>query len=824
MDMENTRGDTESSHHRSPGDQPCGSVSLDFKDNNMRNKELNDEEKYDISSCTSATQILWSTGVLSEPIPNGFYSIVADKKLKELYKAIPTIDDLHALETNGYKADIILVDAEKDKKLSKLKQYTVALVNGLHGNPPAIIKKIAGLVSDVYKRPNLDLSPKKAVLEAAASENGGVQLLGQIKCGSCRPRAILFKVLADSVGLESRLVVGLPTEGYSECVDSYKHLSVLVVLNSVEFLVDLMRFPGQLIPRSSKAIYMTHISATGESDSADYDSCDSPMEPNSPLYGVSERVEAQSAEKEDGLMQYRREASSNAAGPSLRNMMLLRTQSIDREFSLSQSEPNVADSFWKSQRKTIASHRTANPSVNSYDSKVLLKYWFLLTSAFPNARMLHFLGFLNAKFENPLHLFMLNRSEGTSSHMHRLRRRSMSMTPEISDEIVRAVRAMNESMKQNRPLPNLEDSGSESLGSNTKHSTDQTKYVTGVQLDDLGKASDEMSSLYALQRHHSSQKAVSSSHEYASKSAQVSGNHGATEEMLSTWNKVLGLPIFHNKPLLPFEEWNIDFSELTVATRVGIGFFGEVFRGVWNGTEVAIKVFLEQDLTAENMEDFCNEISILSRLRHPNVSTYGVPAVILFLGACMKPPRLSLVTEYMEMGSLYYLIHLSGQKNKLSWRRRIKMLRDICRGLMCIHRMKIIHHDLKSANCLVSKHWTVKICDFGLSRITTDEPIKSSSGGTPEWMAPEVIRNEPFTEKCDIFSLGVIIWELYTLNRPWDGMPPDLVIHSVAKEGLRLEMPQGPVGRLIADCWAEPHTRPSCEEILARLLDCELQP
>ncbi|XP_047940876.1 serine/threonine-protein kinase CTR1-like isoform X2 [Salvia hispanica] len=189
---------------------------------------------------------------------------------------------------------------------------------------------------------------------------------------------------------------------------------------------------------------------------------------------------------------------------------------------------------------------------------------------------------------------------------------------------------MNESMKQNRPIQEHEDSLSDSLGSNTKHSTCQTKEI-------------------------------------------------------------------------PFP-----------------GFSGEVFRGVWNGTEVSIKLFLEQDLTAENMEDFCNEISILSRLRHPNV--------ILFLGACTKPPRLSLITEYMEMGSLYYLIHLSGQKNKLSWRRRIKMLRDICRGLMCIHRMKIIHHDLKSANCLVSKHWTVKICNFGLSRIMTDAPIKSSSG------------------------------------------------------------------------------------------------
>ena len=203
-----------------------------------------------------------------------------------------------------------------------------------------------------------------------------------------------------------------------------------------------------------------------------------------------------------------------------------------------------------------------------------------------------------------------------------------------------------------------------------------------------------------------------------------------------------------------------------------------------------------------------------SRLRHPNV--------ILFLGACTKPPHLSMVTEYMEMGSLYYLIHLSGQNKKLSWRRRLKMLRDICRGLMCIHRMKIVHRDLKSANCLVNKHWTVKICDFGLSRIMTESPMQDpSSAGTPEWMAPELIRNEPFTEKCDIFSLGVIIWELCTLNRPWEGVPPERVVYSVANEGSRLEIPEGPLGRLISDCWAESHERPSCEEILSRLLDIE---
>jgi serine/threonine protein kinase len=90
--------------------------------------------------------------------------------------------------------------------------------------------------------------------------------------------------------------------------------------------------------------------------------------------------------------------------------------------------------------------------------------------------------------------------------------------------------------------------------------------------------------------------------------------------------------------------------------------------------------------------------------------------------------------------------------------------------------MKIVHRDLKSANCLVNNHKTIKICDFGLSRVMTDIPIRdSSSAGTPEWMAPELIRNEPVTEKCDIFSLGVIMWELCTLSRPWEGVPPKRV-------------------------------------------------
>ncbi|XP_048430407.1 serine/threonine-protein kinase EDR1 isoform X9 [Pyrus x bretschneideri] len=652
-----------------------GSVSLGSQEESLSNTESPRSSNQYVLSSQKASQVVWQTGMLLEPIPNGFYSVIPEKRLKEIYDDIPTLDELHALEAEGLRADVILVDTTKDKKVSMLKQLIVALVKGLNANPAAMIKKIAGLVSDFYKRPNAE-SPGQVALEETSHmfENRGVQLLGQIKHGSCRPRAILFKVLADTVGLESRLMVGLPIDGVVECVDSYKHMSVVVVLNSVELLVDLMRFPGQLLPRSTKAIFMTHISAAGESDSAENDSCDSPLEPNSPLYGFSERMDP------------------------------------DRY-----------------------------------------------------------------------------RSDGAStSEARRLRRRSMSITPEIGDDIARAVRAMNETLKQNRLLREQGDDDRSGLQKN-----------------------DQISSQKAISL-------PSSPHQYRSQtSARIGPSEFATnDELVLTWNRILESATFDNKPLLPYQEWNIDYSELTVGTRVGIGFFGEVFRGVWNGTDVAIKVFLEQDLTAENMEDFCNEISILSRLRHPNV--------ILFLGACTKPPRLSMVTEYMEMGSLYYLIHLSGQKKKLSWRKRLRMLRDICRGLMCMHRMKIVHRDLKSANCLVNKHWTVKLCDFGLSRIMSETNMKdSSSAGTPEWMAPELIRNEPFTEKCDIFSLGVLMWELCTLNRPWEGVPPERVVYAVANEGSRLEIPDGPLGRLISDCWTEPQDRPSCEDILSRLLDCE---
>ena len=134
----------------------------------------------------------------------------------------------------------------------------------------------------------------------------------------------------------------------------------------------------------------------------------------------------------------------------------------------------------------------------------------------------------------------------------------------------------------------------------------------------------------------------------------------------------------------------------------------------------------------------------------------------------------------------------------------------------------IVHRDLKSPNLLVDKHWVVKVCDFGLSRMKHHTFLSSKScAGTPEWMAPEVLRNEPANEKCDVYSFGVILWELATMMIPWKGLNPMQVVGAVGFQNKRLEIPDNvnpAVAQIIRDCWQmEPHLRPSFAQLMSRL-------
>ncbi|KAL3830385.1 hypothetical protein ACJIZ3_019187 [Penstemon smallii] len=279
------------------------------------------------------------------------------------------------------------------------------------------------------------------------------------------------------------------------------------------------------------------------------------------------------------------------------------------------------------------------------------------------------------------------------------------------------------------------------------------------------------------------------------------------------------------EPSLAMDWLEISWDELHIKERIGAGSFGTVHRAEWHGSDVAVKVLTVQDFQDDQLKEFLREVAIMKRIRHPNV--------VLFMGAVTKRPHLSIVTEYLPRGSLYRLIHKPAAGEISDPRRRIRMALDVAKGINYLHCLTppIVHWDLKSPNLLVDKNWTVKVCDFGLSRFKANTFLSSKSvAGTPEWMAPEFLRGEPSDEKSDVFSFGVILWELVTLQQPWNGLSPAQVVGAVAFQNRRLTIPQDTSPILVSlmeSCWADdPTQRPSFGKIvetLKKLLKSPLQ-
>ncbi|XP_011625984.1 serine/threonine-protein kinase CTR1 isoform X2 [Amborella trichopoda] len=179
---------------------------------------------------------------------------------------------------------------------------------------------------------------------------------------------------------------------------------------------------------------------------------------------------------------------------------------------------------------------------------------------------------------------------------------------------------------------------------------------------------------------------------------------------------------------LAVDELDIPWSDLLLKERIGAGSFGTVHRADWHGSDVAVKILMEQDFQEERLKEFLREVAIMKRLRHPNI--------VLFMGAVTRPPNLSIVTEYLSRGSLYRLLRKPAARELLDDRRRLRMALDVAKGMNYLHRHNppIVHRDLKSPNLLVDKTWTVKVCDFGLSRLKANTFLSSKSlAGTPSY-------------------------------------------------------------------------------------------
>nr|CAI5818223.1 unnamed protein product [Callosobruchus analis] len=266
----------------------------------------------------------------------------------------------------------------------------------------------------------------------------------------------------------------------------------------------------------------------------------------------------------------------------------------------------------------------------------------------------------------------------------------------------------------------------------------------------------------------------------------------------------------------------IDFSSLELEEVIGVGGFGKVYRGLWEGREVAVKA-ARQDPDADpevTLENVIKEAKLFCLLDHENI--------VSLVGVCLTQPNLCLVLEYCRGGPLNRL--LAGAR-KIRPNVLVDWAIQIARGMDYLHcraPISLIHRDLKSSNVLLSEaiehedlqFKTLKITDFGLAR-EVYKTTRMSQAGTYAWMAPEVIRYSTFSKASDVWSYGVLLWELLTGETPYKGMDMMAVAYGVAIQKYTLPIPSTcpqPWRELMEKCWeSDPHRRPSFEQILGDL-------
>ncbi|XP_015926880.1 mitogen-activated protein kinase kinase kinase 11 [Parasteatoda tepidariorum] len=315
--------------------------------------------------------------------------------------------------------------------------------------------------------------------------------------------------------------------------------------------------------------------------------------------------------------------------------------------------------------------------------------------------------------------------------------------------------------------------------------------------------------------------------EVLSKDSKISGDEGwwtgkiCDKVGIFPSNFVTLLNVNNVKPIERERPFTIKFSELELEEVIGVGGFGKVYRGYWRRQEVAVKAARQdpdEDISV-TIENVRQEAKLFWLLNHPNIVTLK--------GVCLDEPNLCLVMEYAKGGSLNRV--LSGRKippNVLvSW------AIQIARGMHYLHseaRISLIHRDLKSSNVLLSEpvgpndleNKTLKITDFGLAR-EVYKTTRMSAAGTYAWMAPEVIKSSTFSKAADVWSYGVVLWELLTGETPYKGIDALAVAYGVAMNKLTLPIPSTcplPFSSLMKCCWnPDPHQRPSFDVLLKEL-------
>ncbi|KAA8533140.1 hypothetical protein F0562_033327 [Nyssa sinensis] len=270
------------------------------------------------------------------------------------------------------------------------------------------------------------------------------------------------------------------------------------------------------------------------------------------------------------------------------------------------------------------------------------------------------------------------------------------------------------------------------------------------------------------------------------------------------------------------EEWEINPEKLVVKGVIGRGTFIKV-----------LDLGEERQGTKENSSSprkaFIQEVSIWNKLDHPNVTkligaTNGTSELNIRTDngeTCLPSNICCIMVEYLPGGTLKsYLI--KNRLRKLPFKVVIQLALDLARGLCYLHSQKIVHRDVKTENMLLDKSRTVKITDFGVARVEALNPNEmTGQTGTLGYMAPEVLDGNPYTRKCDVYSFGICLWEMYCCAMPYPNLSFSEQTAAVVYKNRRPEIPRccpSSLANVMKRCWhVDPKKRPEMEEVVSIL-------
>ena len=251
--------------------------------------------------------------------------------------------------------------------------------------------------------------------------------------------------------------------------------------------------------------------------------------------------------------------------------------------------------------------------------------------------------------------------------------------------------------------------------------------------------------------------------------------------------------------------WDIDRKCISLSKKLGVGQFGEMWQGWWNDSfEVAIKIFKSGDM---GVSKFLEKAAVMRKLRHPKVvQVYAV---------CTKEQPIYMVTEFMKHGSL--LDHLKSNGRSLELRHLIDMGTQVASGMAYLEEKDYVHRNLAARNVLMSGRYTCKVTDYGL----THDDDSTRAKFMVKWTAPEAALYNKFSVKSDVWSFGILLYEIVTYGRfPYPGMNNAQVLESLQGD-YRMPAPMccpDQLYNIMLECWnKEPATRPPFESLHQRL-------